>query len=86
MAGRANASSDSAGRPRRQLNRMAGAVARTRSAAAVIALAVWGLAVAAVLFAASQTPYYWPAVDPHLPSLQNLITSASHWLLRNVHA
>ena len=74
------------GRPRRQLNRMAGAVARTRSAAAVIALAVWGLAVAAVLFASSQTPYYWPAVDPHLPSLQNLITSASHWLLRNVHA
>jgi len=74
------------GRPRRQLNRMIGAVARTRTLAAVTGLAVWALAVAAVLFASSQTPYYWPAVAPHLPSLQNLITSASQWLLRNVHA
>ena len=82
------------GRPRRQLNRMAGAVARTRTSAAVIALSVWALAVAAVLFASSQTPYYWPAVtldiSGHLPgplpSLHSLITSASHWLLRNIHA
>ena len=51
-----------AGRPRRQLNRMAGAVARTPASAAVIALAVWALAFAAVMFAWSQTPYYWPAV------------------------
>ena len=71
------------GRPRRQLDRMAGAIARTRASAAAIALAVWALAVAAVLFASSQTPYYWPAVDPHLPSLHHLIVSASHWLLRN---
>jgi serine/threonine protein kinase len=71
------------GRPRRQLDRMAGAIARTRASAAAIALAVWALAVAAVLFASSQTPYYWPAVDPHLPSLHHLIMSASHWLLRN---
>jgi hypothetical protein len=71
------------GRPRRQLNRMAGAIARSRTSAAAIALAVWALAVGAVLFASSQTPYYWPAVDPHLPSLHNLIVSASHWLLRN---
>jgi hypothetical protein len=71
------------GRPRRQLDRMAGAIARTRTSAAVIALSVWALAVAAVLFASSQAPYYWPAVDPHLPSLHHLIVSASHWLLRN---
>jgi predicted Ser/Thr protein kinase len=73
------------GRPRRQLNRMAGAVARTRTSAAAITLSVWALAVAAVLFASSQTPYYWPAVSPHLPSLHHLIVSASHWLLRNTH-
>ncbi len=73
------------GRPRRQLNRMAGAVARTRTSAAAITLCVWALAVAAVLFASSQTPYYWPAVAPHLPSLHHLIVSASHWLLRNTH-
>ncbi len=73
------------GRPRRQLNRMAGAVARTRTSAAAITLSVWALAVAAVLFASSQTPYFWPAVAPHLPSLHHLIMSASHWLLRNTH-
>ncbi len=73
------------GRPRRQLNRMAGAIARTRTSAAAIALSVWALAAAAVLFASSQTPYYWPAVDPHLPSLHHLIVSGSHWLLRNTH-
>ena len=73
------------GRPRRQLNRMAGAVARTPASAAVTALAVWALAVAAVMFASSQTPYYWPAIAPHLPGLHSLITSASHWLLRYTH-
>jgi hypothetical protein len=73
------------GRPRRQLNRMAGAIARTRISAAVIALSVWALAIAAVLFATSQTPYYWPSVAPHLPSLHHLIMSASNWLLRNTH-
>ena len=81
------------GRPRRQLNRMAGAVARSRTSAAGIALAVWALAVAAVLFASSQTPYYWPAetlhipgpLPGHLPSLQSLITSASHWLIKSVY-
>ncbi len=76
------------GRPRRQLNRMAGAVARTPASAAVIALAVWALAVAAVMFASSQTPYYWPAMAVpagHLPGLHSLITSASHWLLQYTH-
>jgi hypothetical protein len=57
------------GRPRRQLNRMAGALARTSLTAAVTALAVWALAVGAVIFAASQTPYYWPVMSPHLPTL-----------------
>ena len=60
-----------------------GTAERRSSTSAAIALAVWALAVGAVLFASSQTPYYWPAVDPHLPSLHNLIVSASHWLLRN---
>jgi len=73
------------GSPRRQLNRMAGAVARTRTSAAAITLSVWALAVGAVLFATSQAPYYWPAVDPHLPSLNHLVMSVSHWLLRNTH-
>src|SRR5690349_18551042 len=73
------------GSPRRQLNRMAGAVTRTRTSAAAITLSAWALAVAAVLFATSQAPYYWPAVDPHLPSLHHLVMSASHWLLRNTH-
>jgi len=74
------------GRPRRQLNRMAGAVARTPASAAATALAVWALAIAAAMFAASQTPYYWPAmtlhIPGHLPGLPSLITSASHWLLQ----
>jgi hypothetical protein len=73
------------GRPRRQLNRMAGAVARTPASAAMTGLAVWALAVAAVMFAWSQTPYYWPAVAPHLPGLHSLIVSASHWLLKYTH-
>lgn len=76
------------GRPRRQLNRMAGAVARTPASAAAVALAVWGVAAAAVLFAWSQPPYYWPATEPHLPwhwpGLHSVIMSASHWLLSHI--
>ena len=68
------------GRPRRQLNRMAGALARTPLTAAVTALAVWALAVGAVIFAASQAPYYWPVLSPHLPTLHG-------WpLIGNLHA
>jgi hypothetical protein len=68
------------GRPRRQLNRMAGALARTPLTAAVTALAVWALAVGAVIFAASQAPYYWPVMSPHLPALHG-------WpLIGNLHA
>ena len=73
------------GRPRRQFNRMAGVVARTRTSAAVTGFVVWALAIAAVLIASSQTPYYWPTVTPHLPGLHSLITTASHWLLRNIN-
>ena len=73
------------GKPRRQLNRMAGVLARTRTSAAVTALVVWGLAAAAVLFASSQAPYYWPAVAPHLPALHGAITSAANWLLKYAH-
>ena len=65
------------GRPRRQLNRMAGAVARTPTSAAVIALAVWALAVGAVMFASSQTPYYWPAMTLHIPGTYPACTSRS---------
>ena len=73
-------------RPRRQLNRMAGVIARNRLASSVTVLAAWALAVAAVLFAASQTPYYWPMINPHLPGLHSLVSSAANWLLRYAHA
>jgi hypothetical protein len=66
------------GRPRRQLNRMAGALARTPLTAAVTALAVWALAVGAVVFAVSQAPYYWPVPSPHLPSLHGWPLIGSH--------
>jgi serine/threonine protein kinase len=79
-------------RPRRQLRRMMGPLSRTRSTATIAALATWVVAVAAVSFAMSQPPYFWPvvapvlphtAVVPHvpmLPSLHSLVTSAANWL------
>jgi hypothetical protein len=73
-------------RPRGQLNRMAGAIARTRISAAVTVFAAWAVAFAAVTFAASQTPYYWPMMTPHLPGLHSLLSSAANWLLKNTHA
>jgi Protein kinase domain len=72
------------GRPRRQLNRMAGALARTPLTAAVTALAVWALAAGAVIFAASQAPYYWPVLNPHLPTLPGWPFTGSH--LPRLHA
>ncbi len=66
------------GRPRRQLNRMAGALARTPLTAALTAIAVWALAAGAVIFAASQVPYYWPVMSPHLPSLHGWPFIGSH--------
>jgi hypothetical protein len=65
-------------RPRRQLNRMAGAVARTPLMATVAAIAVWALAAAAVIFALSQVPYYWPVMSPHLPTLHGWPFSGPH--------
>ncbi len=86
-------------RPRRQLNRMAGAVSRNRLSAAVIIGVAWAVAAAAVIFAASQAPYYWPATTPqlpalhgwpfitgHLPRLSGLVSSTAAWLVRNVRA
>ena len=73
------------GRPRRQVNRIAGVVARTPMSAVVTALVVWALAAAAVLFAVSQTPYYWPASAPHLPGLHGLVTDSWNWLTRQMH-
>ena len=66
------------GRPRRQLNRMASVAARTPLTAAVTALAVWALAAGAVVFAASQAPYYWPVMSPHLPTLHGWPFIGSH--------
>jgi hypothetical protein len=86
-------------RPRRQLNRMAGAVARTRLSAAVLIGVAWAVAAAAVIFAASQAPYYWPATTPqlpalhgwpfitgHLPRLSGLVSSTAGWLVRHARA
>ena len=71
-------------RPRRQLNRMAGALARTPLTAALTALAVWALAAAAIIFAASQAPYFWPVLNPHLPTLHGWPFTGSH--LPRLHA
>ncbi len=56
-------------RPRRQLDRMGGALARTPLTAAMTMLALWALAAAAVALAVSLAPYYWPVAAPHLPDL-----------------
>jgi hypothetical protein len=66
---------------------MAGAIARTPLSAAVTVFAAWAVALAAVSFATSQPPYYWPAVAPHLhlPGLHSLVTSAATWLVRHTH-
>ena len=65
-------------RPRRQLDRMAGAVARTPWSAPVIALAVWALAIGVAILAVSQTPYYWPVMNPHLPTLHGWPSITPH--------
>jgi serine/threonine protein kinase len=65
-------------RPRRQLDRMAGAVARTPWSAAMIAIAVWALAIGVAILAVSQTPYYWPVMNPHLPTLHGWPSFTPH--------
>ena len=62
--------------PRRQLNRIFGAVARTRGPVAVLTLVMTCLAIAAVVTAASQPSLYWPSLSgvlPHLPSVNSLL-------------
>ena len=62
--------------PRRQLNRIFGAMARTRGPVAVLTLAMACLAIAAVVTAASQPSLYWPSLSgvlPHLPSVTSLL-------------
>jgi len=66
------------GKPRRQLNRMAGILARTPPTAVVTAFAVWALAVAVAIFAISQAPDYWPVMAPHLPALHGWPLISSH--------
>jgi serine/threonine protein kinase len=87
-------------RPRRQLRRMAGSLARTPVAATAATIACWALAAAAITFAMSQSPDYWPAaapslpheVLPHLPglprfsSLNSLVWSAAGWLTGHTHS
>jgi Protein kinase domain len=86
------------GRPRRQLNRIAGALSRTPVTATATALVLWAVAAAAVIMAASQIPYYWPVVAPHLPALHGwpfigtrlprlhgLVSSTENWLFRHAH-
>jgi predicted Ser/Thr protein kinase len=73
-------------RPRRQLGRVVGTMARTRGAFAVAVIATWALAAAAVIQTTSQPPLYWPAstgMMPHLPSITSTLTHAEHSLLRS---
>jgi predicted Ser/Thr protein kinase len=86
-------------RPRRQLRRMGGVLARTRVSALAAAVATWALAAAAVTFAMSQPPYFWPAVMPafphvavlphipalglHVGSLNSVVSSTAGWLARH---
>ena len=62
-------------------------------------IACWALAAAAITFAMSQTPDYWPAVLPavphaslphlpglpRIPSLDSLVSSTAGWLTRHAH-
>jgi Protein kinase domain len=87
------------GKPRRQLRRIAGSLARTPMSATAATIATWALAAAAITFALSQVPDYWPAVLPavphaslpHLPglprfpSLDSLVSSTAGWLTRHTH-
>jgi predicted Ser/Thr protein kinase len=87
------------GKPRRQLRRIAGSIARTPISATAATIACWALAAAAITFAMSQTPDYWPAVLPavphaslphlpglpRIPSLDSLVSSTAGWLTRHAH-
>ncbi len=60
--------------PRREMNRLFGAVARTRGSAAIVTLAMCCLAAAAIATAAAQPPLYWPSLSGMLPHLPNIGT------------
>ena len=78
------------GRPRRQLNRMAGAVARTPHVGGGDRAGRLGARGRRRLVRLFADPVLLArggsALPGHLPGLHSLITSASHWLLRNIHA
>jgi predicted Ser/Thr protein kinase len=88
------------GKPRRQVRKIAGSLARTPMSAAAATVACWALAAAAITFAMSQTPDYWPAVLPavphaslphlpglpRIPSLDSLVTSTASWLTRHTRS
>ncbi len=62
--------------PRREMNRLFRAVARTRATSAVVTLVMFCLAAAAVAAAAANPPLYWPSLNfmlPHLPNVNNLL-------------
>ena len=64
------------GGARREMDRLFGAVARTRGAAAIVTLAMCCLAAAAIATAAAQPPLYWPSLTgvlPHLPNVSNVL-------------
>lgn len=62
--------------PRREVNRIVRAVARTRTTAAAAALVMYCLAAAMVAAALSQPPLYWPNISgwlPHLPDVNTML-------------
>jgi len=62
--------------PRREMNRVFRAVARTRVSSAVVTLIMFCLAAAAVAAAAANPPLYWPNLGfilPHLPNVSILL-------------
>jgi hypothetical protein len=62
--------------PRREMNRLFRAVARTRASSAVVTLVMFCLAAAAVAAAAANPPLYWPSLNfmlPHLPNVNTLL-------------
>ncbi len=60
--------------PRREVNRIVRAVARSRTSSVVAALVMYCLAAAMVAEALSQPPVYWPNISSWLPHLPNVNT------------
>ena len=58
--------------PRREMNRVFRAVARTRASSTVVTLVMFCLAAAAVAAAAANPPLYWPNLGSMLPHLPNV--------------